>query len=383
MKTIIIYTVFLGAILLTEFSNAHTLIQNEPEQTKTFSVSKGGKLDVNVNPGEIKIFAWEKNEVVVKFRGLDKDELDNVDISLSGNTVYVKYNPEWGWGEDLEFNITVPTQFDIVTKSSGGDIDVVADIKGDVFLNTMGGDISSKNILGTAKLSTQGGDVKVGNVNENLTVNTMGGDISTGDVKGGFTKLNTMGGDIKVGRVSSKIDASTYGGDINISGIGGDAEVKTMGGSIDIKDVKGDVNMETSGGNLRVVNASGSIKAQTYAGEIELIGVSGSVDAKTMSGNISAELNPNSGSSSKLISQNGDVYLRLPSNVKASIQAEIKSWTNWKHSKNSYKINSDFPESKTSDSEDERNIRKYYSVNGGGGKIFIQTNNGDINISKK
>jgi len=149
---------------------------SEQERTKSFNVSKGGKLYINVNPGQIKISAWDKNEVVVKVRGLEEDELENVSMTMSGNTVTVKYNPEWGWGEDAGFIVTVPSQFNIEAKTSGGDVDINSDISGDVEVSTMGGEISVKYIKGKTKLSTQGGDVKVGNVYGSLSLNTMGGE---------------------------------------------------------------------------------------------------------------------------------------------------------------------------------------------------------------
>ena len=97
----------------------------------SFTVNKGGKLYINVNPGEIKISAWDKNEVVVKVSGLEEDEMENVEMSFRNNTVTVKYNPEWGWGEDAEFKITIPSQFNIEAKTSGGDVKIDADIIGD------------------------------------------------------------------------------------------------------------------------------------------------------------------------------------------------------------------------------------------------------------
>ncbi len=374
--------ILLAACALFTFTNAAEKINDyQQERTKSFNVNKGGKLYINVNPGEIKITTWEKNEVVVKVRGLEDDEIDNVEMELKGNTVYVKYSPEWGWGDDAEFMITVPLQFNVEAKTSGGDVKLNSNITGDVEISSMGGDVSASDIKGQARLSTQGGDVKVGNIFGSLNLNTMGGDIRVGDIKGDYAKVSTMGGDINIGKVSSGIGATTYGGDITIIGIGGNADIETMGGNIDLKDIKGNVKLETKGGNLSVKNASGSIKATTYAGEIELFGITGSIDARTMSGNITAEVNPSSGSSSKLFSQNGEVDLYLPSGAKADIEAEIKTWGNWKYMKDTYSIESDFP-AKESSSKREKGIEKFYSVNGGGAKIKITTTNGNININK-
>lgn len=382
LTTVLLLVLFSALLINTNAESKKYFSNSEQERTKTFNVSSGGKLYINVNPGSIKISAWDKNEVVVKVRGLENDELDNVEMELKGNAVSVVYNPEWGWGDDAEFVITIPTQFNIEAKTSGGDVGINSNISGNVDISTMGGDISTRDVKGKAKLSTQGGDVKVGNIAGGLTLNTMGGDIRVGDVKGEFAKVSTMGGDIIIGKVASGIGATTYGGDISVSGIGGNADLQTMGGNIQINDVNGKVQLDTKGGNISVKNANGSVKAVTYAGEIELIGITGSVEAKTMSGNITAEINPTAGSQSRLFSQNGEVELTVPTNAKADIEAEIKSWGNIKYIKDTYSISSDFPEKESGDYNSKRSINRSYSLNGGGSKISITTTNGNIRINK-
>jgi DUF4097 and DUF4098 domain-containing protein YvlB len=382
LTTVLLLVLFSALLINTNAETKKSFSNPEQERTKTFNVSSGGKLYINVNPGNIKISAWDKNEVVVKVRGLENDELDNVEMELKGNTVSVVYNPEWGWGDDAEFVIAIPEQFNIEAKTSGGDVGISSNISGNVEISTMGGDISTRDVKGKAKLSTQGGDVKVGNIAGSLSLNTMGGDIKVGDVKGEFAKVSTMGGDITIGKVSSGIGATTYGGDISVSGVGGNADLQTMGGNIEIKDVNGKVQLDTKGGNISVKNANGSIKAVTYAGEIELIGISGSVEAKTMSGNINAEINPAAGSQSRLFSQSGEVELTVPSNAKVDIDAEIKSWGNAKYMKDTYSITSDFPEKESGDNNSKRSIKRSYSLNGGGSKISVTTTNGNIRINK-
>ena len=386
MKTRRLFTsisIILFAFMFSNINAAAIKKSNYPqgESTKSFTVSKGGKLYINVNPGDIKISAWDKNEVVVKVRGVEENELKNVSMTLDNNTVTVKYNPEWGWSDDAEFVVTVPAQFNIEAKTSGGDVKISSDITGDVEISSMGGDISVNNVKGKARLSTQGGDVSTGNISGSLSLNTMGGDVKVGDISGDNAKVTTMGGEISIGKVSSGIGAVTYGGDIKIDGIGGDAEIETMGGNIDLKDVKGKVKIETKGGNLSVKNCTGALRANTYGGEIELYGISGSVDANSMSGDIYVELNPSAGSKSRISTMNGEIELRLPSNAKADISAEIKGYGNWRDVKEEYKIESDF-QSKSSAGEKDRRITGEYTVNGGGATIILKTTNGDIKIKK-
>lgn len=352
------------------------------EGTKSFVVNKGGKLVVNVNPGEIKISTWEKNEVLIKVSGLDKDELKKVEMNLNGNTVTLKYNSDWGWGDDAEYKITVPSQFNIDAKTYGGDVELTSDITGDVELISNGGDLTTKNINGKAKLTTQGGDVKTGNVSGSLYLNTMGGDIKVGDIKGGPNTVSTMGGDIRIGKVSADLDAITYGGDINVNGTAGKVSLETMGGNISVVDANGKLMMDTKGGSLLVKNGSGSVKGVTYGGAIELINLSGSVDVKTIAGSISAVLNPSVDSKIQLVSQIGEIELSLSPSVKANVDAEIRAWGNWEYLKDLYKIESDFPSTDGKQSSSKKQERSF-TINGGGAKIILKTNNGSIKIKSK
>jgi len=382
--TFVLISFFFATINLhAEILNKVSSLGLEQERTKSFNVSKGGKLVVNVNPGEIKINTWEKNEVVVKIRGLEEDELNNVTMNQSGNTVSIRYKPDWGWGNDAEFIFSIPSQYNIEVKTSGGDISINSDITGEVDLNTMGGEIVAKNIKGNSKLNTQGGDILLGNIDGNLNVNTMGGDIKIGDVKGESTRLNTMGGDIRIGVAKSELKATTFGGNIEINGVGGNADVNTMGGNIQVQNVEGNVKLDTKGGNVRARNVKGSVSAVTFAGQIDLTNITGSVDAKTMSGSITVDINPAQNTKSRITTQNGEIEIILPSTAKAEIEAEIRTWGNWGIVRDSYNIKSDFKANDSSDSENDKRVKKLYIINGGGGKIEAKATNGNISIRKK
>lgn len=352
------------------------------EFTKSLKVNKGGKLDININSGTINLTPWEKNEVFVKIDNLDKEEIKNIDVYLEGNNVFVKYNSEWGWGEEIDLYISFPSQFSVEAKSTGGDISVKGNVVGNIELNTMGGDISLKNVKGKVKVSTQGGDLSVGNIEGGLMLSTMGGDINIGEVIGETARVNTMGGDIKVAKAMSGIEAVTYGGEIDVKVLGGDSQLKTMGGSIEVESANGRVYMQTMGGNLVVQNGSGTIDASSNAGDIVLHNITGSVNAKATSGNITVDISPSSGSTSYLNANMGRIEINLLPNAKATIEAEIKARGNWKYMKDDLKIKSEF-EAKSYTSDDKtRKIKAVYEINGGGGKIYASSNNENIIIKK-
>jgi len=352
------------------------------DYTKTLKVNKGGKLSININSGTINLTPWEKNEVYVKVDNLDKDEAKNIEVYLEGNNVYVKYNSEWGWGEEIDLSVSFPSQFSVEAKSTGGDISIKGNVVGNVELNTMGGDISLKNVKGKVKVSTQGGDLNVGNIEGGLMLSTMGGDIRIGEVIGETAKVNTMGGDIKVAKALSGIEAVTYGGEIDVKVLGGESKLKTMGGSIEVENVNGRVMMQTMGGNLVVQNGSGLIDASTNAGDIVLHNITGSVNAKATTGNITVDISPASGTTSNLNANMGRIEINLLPNAKATIEAEIKARGNWKFMKDNLKIRSEFEAKSYTSDHNQRRIKAIYEINGGGGKIYASSNNENITIKK-
>src|SRR5262245_16561318 len=58
--------------------------------TKSFTVSKGGTLEVSVSQGDIRVLPWDRNEVVVKVPGADEEDMEDFRIVQDGNNVVVR-----------------------------------------------------------------------------------------------------------------------------------------------------------------------------------------------------------------------------------------------------------------------------------------------------
>ncbi len=370
--------IIIGLLLFVSVAMAQ-----EYDMTKTFDVGKGAKLHVKVNPGDVVINTWDKPQILVKIAGIDREEREDVDMYERSNTVYVRFNSSYGWGEDFVFSFTVPENSHVDVRTTGGDIDIRNDITGEISLHTSGGDIGLKNVNGKLQVNTSGGDIDVGNVNGKVSLSTSGGDIKVNLITGESTSIKTMGGDIEIKDVDSDVDAKTYGGDIEIGDVGGKADVTTFGGDIELGNVAGSARMETYGGNLKLTSASGEVEADTKGGDITLLDVSGSLNAKTAGGEIYAELDPSGSGDTYLRSSGGKVTLLLPSSAKADIEANIKIRGRWKSKKRDYTIRSDFMSASPVVDDDEKEVSANFSINGGGERIRIRTVNSDIVIKKK
>ncbi|MEK6649742.1 MAG: DUF4097 family beta strand repeat-containing protein [Bacteroidota bacterium] len=351
-------------------------------RSKSFKVAKGGRLDLSTSYGDIRIKPWAKDEVYVSVSGLDEEDLDRLKMTQSGNDVSVSFRPRSrSWSGEASFDVNVPSSYNVKLKTSGGDVEIEGPLTGQAEGSTAGGDIKLGAINGDVDMSTSGGDIKSGDFVGNGKLRTAGGDIRLGKV-GGTLSVATSGGDITVEGVAKSLDARTAGGDIEVGDVGGEADLSTSGGDIRVGKVSGEASMSTAGGNLELKGATGKVRAKTSGGDIKLMAVTGSVDAKTAGGKVEAEVNPSGKGSSRLVSSGGRIVLYLPENAKANVEAVIRVHGSWGRRGDRYQVRSDFTSDKYDKDEDNEEIRAYYTINGGGERIELETVNADIEIRK-
>jgi DUF4097 and DUF4098 domain-containing protein YvlB len=362
----------------------HAIAGAEPEGgeiSRSFSVSKGGRLEVSAESGDIRVSPWEKNEVSVRVDGVAERDSDRVKMEQSGNTVTVRYRGKWYWhggGRDVRFEINVPKQFDIDLETAGGDIDVRGTLTGELKGRTSGGDIGLEDITGTVSMKTSGGDITARKIQGAGTLKTSGGDIKVGSTSGDL-EATTSGGDIRIDNVGKNLVAKTAGGDITVGDVGGEATVSTAGGDVIVGKVSGKATLSTAGGDIELRGASGVVTAKTAGGDVKLENISGSVEAKTAGGDVIAQLTPGGKGKSKLSSAGGDVKLYLPESAKATIEALIRVHS-WLGGKSEYEIVSDFKSEKYN--RDDGEINAMFILNGGGENITLSTVNANIEIRK-
>jgi DUF4097 and DUF4098 domain-containing protein YvlB len=346
---------------------------------RSFSVKKGGTLNINVQGGDIKVTTWEKSEVYVKVYGLNTGAEKDVEMSQSGSDVTINFSHQHGNTGDLIFDVLIPDQYNTKMNTSGGDISVSGSINGNINGKTSGGDIKLDNTNGDINMTTSGGDISANNVNGNCNLRTSGGDITLGIVSG-EVKVSTSGGDIRVKSAKKVLQVNTSGGDIEINDADGDVKATTSGGDINIGNVTGQANIHTSGGDITLSGANGKTSANTSGGDLNLKNIHGSIIGKTSGGDVYTELYPSGNGKSELASSGGKITLAIPSSAKATIEALIKISGRWNRGSEEYKIMSDFKADSYEKDEKEEEIRAKYTLNGGGEKINLMTTNSNIII---
>ena len=374
--------IFLAASLTVSPMMFTGRVQQDPENpSKSFQVSKGGDLEVDVDPGSVEIQPWSKDEVFIQAENIDERNPDRLKMTQSGNTVTLKYRDRRRYNNDIRFRINVPTEFNAHIVTSGGSVEEQDKLKGRFSVETKGGSVRLDEIVGNVRIESGGGSIRGTSIDGDADIRTGGGSVSIKTTTG-RADVSSGGGSLRMEKVGKALSMSTGGGSVNVGDVGGGAEIQTGGGSVSVGKVMQSLKIGTGGGTVEVQGASGDITVRTGGGSVRMEDVSGSLAVKTGGGSVSADFTPSGSGSSKIYSGGGDIRLSVPENAKASIAATLNirpgRGDRWKR----YTIKSDFKADKYEKDEDGETIFATYTLNGGGQNIELETTNGIIDIRK-
>ncbi|MBI1933273.1 MAG: hypothetical protein HYS24_12120 [Ignavibacteriales bacterium] len=367
--------------LMLLFFGITVIAQTKENLVKTFPASNGENLDLNINPGNIDIKTWDKNEVKIEVVSQKKYEIENIISEKKGNTIKFYLELDEGWNNNITVKVNAPAKFNYKLQTTGGNINLTNSIFGKLNAETEGGNVNFDDINGNVIVNTSGGNINGENVDGDVKLHTNGGNISLGNVKKGKSEIETNGGNINIGDVASDLKAITNGGNINVGNVGGSADLLTYGGHISIQKVSGSAKMETYGGHLNLQGATGKVIAKTMGGHINLENISGSIEASTEGGHVNAELDPNANSNSFLSTSGGNMLLSIPASAKTVIDVFIETDEFEKDEIENILV-SDFPAAKINADGEEGTINATYNINGGGSKITLKCSGGSVQIKK-
>jgi DUF4097 and DUF4098 domain-containing protein YvlB len=147
------------------------------------------------------------------------------------------------------------------------------------------------------------------------------------------------------------LDLESVNGGLTVKGTRGKARLETTNGAIDVTDVHGDLDLETVNGAIAVIRSAGALRAGTTNGSIE------------------AELTDlPEGSDLRFETTNGAVSLRLPHDARLSVDASTFNG----------RISSDF--AVEGGQPGKRSLKG--DINGGGGRLYVRTTNGGVEIAE-
>jgi DUF4097 and DUF4098 domain-containing protein YvlB len=277
------------AAALTLASCAERRLNSSPMDSqhfdKKFSVSPGGTLKVSTDVGSVRVQGGSGNEVsvVADMHGRERDmQRFHITAEQQGNDVEVRgefsgHSGSWFGGInnfDADFVITVPHEYSIDVKTSGGNIEITA-VKGTVRGGTSGGDVKVADIEGATNAETSGGTVVAKNVNGDIRLSTSGGDVhATGIV--GSIHAKTSGGNVEIDGTDGEVEARTSGGNVSVKVTGKSKGIyaETSGGNVNFfvpKDISADLDLSTSGGEVSCempITVSGKIRSDEIRGTL-------------------------------------------------------------------------------------------------------------------
>jgi DUF4097 and DUF4098 domain-containing protein YvlB len=279
-------------LFLLALTSCAALAVTEEQTNKTFQVSPGGTLVVDVDFGSIDVSTNSADAVTVNVwrkvtRGGAEEEQkflseDPVVFVQDGNTVTVRARPttkekfHWFSGfrnsNEAKYTIRVPARFNAHLNTSGGGI-AASDLTGEVKADTSGGGLRFARLHGPLNGDTSGGGIHVTDCEGTIKIDTSGGGI---EVTGGAGSLDgdTSGGSITVRTFQGPVSVDTSGGGITIENVAGKVKGDTSGGSIHaelLSPVPGDVSLSTSGGGVTVkvpADAAFNLDAEASGGGV-------------------------------------------------------------------------------------------------------------------
>jgi DUF4097 and DUF4098 domain-containing protein YvlB len=284
------------ALLMLAITSCAALAATEEQTDKTFQITTGGTLVVDVDFGSIDVGTNAADAVAVNvWRKVTRSSAEKEKKFLAENPVvfvqegstltissHLKDKPMFHWfggfgnRNEAKYTIQVPARFN-------------------ARLKTAGGGIAASNLTGEVKADTSGGGLRFGNLHGPLEGDTSGGGIQVTDCEGPI-KIHTSGGGIEVAGGAGSLDGDTSGGAITVTTFKGPVSMHTSGGGITIENVAGSVKGDTSGGSILAVLLAplpGDVDLSTSGGGVKVkvpAAAAFNLEAETSGGGVSCDL---------------------------------------------------------------------------------------------
>ncbi len=237
-------TAFLAALL--------ALGSTQPvAQDTTLRVSRGMRLEVGEIRGEVVISTWNRDAVGVT----GAESRGALEMTLSSSAVRLRPGSRAGRNE-LDLRITVPEWMNV--RVQGNRLDVsVRGTRGEISVETVGGDVQVDGGAGLVSVRSIQGDVGVSHARGRIEAISVNKDITLDKVEGDIY-VETTNGDIDMTGVrSGSVRATTVNGEIGYRGT--------------IQD-DGRYVFSTHNGDVSVAvpeNANATVMVATYQGDFE------------------------------------------------------------------------------------------------------------------
>ena len=344
----------LGGMFGNAYTYDDTIEQTFPGDGALRIVSDRGAITVQPSDGDnIKVVVHKK---LYANNQNDADKYNQGSkpiITVSGTSVLLNANTNGAGdhGVTTDMDIYVPRKAALDVASRRGDLNI-SERKADVKIAGQRGDVALSNIDGAVKINLEKGSIRVTKVVGDVDVDGRIDDANVDDVTGSLRLNGDYFDSIHISKITKNVAFKSSHSDLTLASVAGDLEI--------------------SGDSLRGTDVAGPSRLVMRSKEVHLDGVSGDLELESSNGDIEVHAaNKLPLGKMTITGKKGDVILVLPANAGFQIDATTRKGD----------INTDFGNIKV-DKEGGASSRATGSVGNGAARLVINSDVGDINITK-
>lgn len=302
---------------------------------QSFNVKEGDSLFLRFGDGDVRLIPWEKSSIDVKVRY--RADIDQVGIRLAKKQDF-----------DVEFRQTADAVYVTGKEPTGATIGFYNERTFEYFY-----EIHSPGYI-ALDLEGDDGDVAIENWAAGIRCRLDDGDVSLKNIAGGKTTIRGEDGDVEIDNLSGDLDIEVDDGDVRLlASHMGNCRVEVEDGEISISQSTGSFGLLSDDGDIvmKKIEAGGlDISAEDGDVEVDLLATEKlDADIRTEDGNIRIGLE-----------KGAPLFFQVTANDPDSIQVDFDHIDNYRQDQH----------------------MKSGSINGGTGRLKIQTDDGDVTIQE-
>jgi DUF4097 and DUF4098 domain-containing protein YvlB len=309
-----------------------------------------GAVNVNTSDGkQIKVvvhkrISAENQQDADKWNAGTKPQITVVERTVSVNANTQGAGDHW---VATDLDIYIPRKAPLTISNRRGDVSVMGR-DGDLQISTQHGDVSVTDINGRISLNMERGSIKASQVSGDVTVEGRVDNTSIQDVKGAVRLTGEFFEGVRLSKIAKTVSFKSSRTDMEFSSLDGDLDLDS--------------------GDLRASDLTGPMRLETRSKDVSLTGLSGDLRLKDQNGSV--EVRVRKAGSLQLENRKGDIQVFLPEKTGFEVDARARGG----------EIASDFSELKVDNSHDQATASG--SVGGGGPRLVVNNEHGDIEIRK-
>ncbi len=192
--------------------------------------------------------------------------------------------------------------------------------------------------------------------------------------------------DIELEGMQGEVTAETVGGDVRLKGGSGTVTLKSVEGFVEAEGSKGRISLHSVNEGIFVRDAAGDVTAETVNGDLTLERIdSSNVEVATVNGDVTYDGSIRDGGTYRFATHNGDVELRVPDQINASVFVRTYRGDFESHFKVEVTARSESAEDDESDRRrrERRNRRFNFTLGSGAARVELESFGGDISLLKR